>query len=212
MNYKVGDKVKIKEGLEPGEYYKGDFFSLGMKELKGKKAIIVETIGNRYSLDIDICRGNWNDAMLESAEDKPKFKVGDKVRIIKSVGGSDKEYIGTTHIINEVFEKIFHKMGDWASTGYNLNNAEEYIWNENDLELVRTKEAIEQDKIAKILDKGILKVGNIQSGVIEAAKIDIVEKYKELVSLLYGELTGSSQNEVEHYLEKLRPDLYKLLK
>ena len=74
MKYKVGDKVKIKEGLGEGKNYGTDSHNLivnvEMHPLCGASTTVkdVRTFEDgmgSYFLDIDKNNWNWNDAMLE---------------------------------------------------------------------------------------------------------------------------------------------------
>ena len=67
MKFKVGDKVKLREGLEPYRVYGGVTFQPNMQKL----------YGNTYELKIHSSSGNWyvegwwiNEAMLEPAENE----------------------------------------------------------------------------------------------------------------------------------------------
>jgi hypothetical protein len=82
MDYKVGDKVRVRADLVVNKQYNdGCFFDSEMAQYRGKVAIIehIQFNNTRYELDIDKGGWNWTDAMLEPAEPAPKFAIGDKV-------------------------------------------------------------------------------------------------------------------------------------
>lgn len=88
--FKVGDKVRIKEDLKVGsKYNKVCCFNLEMEKYKGKAAVIksyymplylsgnveMKNVNNyRYRLDIDEGNWSWSSSMLEKVEDKKHFK------------------------------------------------------------------------------------------------------------------------------------------
>lgn len=116
--FKVGDKVRIKKDLVEGKNYKsgsayGRINSKGLMDKYFGEETEVEKVleKNEYQLKIDkndkIQRWTWYDGMLEKVkEKKPKFKIGDKVKLIKSwrhkkLHGIGKEYL------KEIEGKIF---------------------------------------------------------------------------------------------------------
>lgn len=67
--FKVGDKVRVKEGLKGGEYYGGLYFNHAMADRCGKVATITKAFDgdeySRYELDIESMDFVYNDDMLE---------------------------------------------------------------------------------------------------------------------------------------------------
>lgn len=61
MKYKIGDRVKIRDDLIPGEYYGEDIFSSGMHQYAGKIATIIGIDTKSYiSYIIDLDNGDWS--------------------------------------------------------------------------------------------------------------------------------------------------------
>lgn len=110
MEYKVGDKVKIREDLSYEDTYGGFLFIPEMINYKGKVATILETnnvFGKLfYKIDIDNKRWKWTDEMIEckveeTESQKPlhniKLNKGDKVIITdgkyKDIEGEMLDYV-----------------------------------------------------------------------------------------------------------------------
>ena len=77
MKFKVGDKVRVRSGLEINRTYANEggnrdcYFVAGMENYRGKEATITGSfMGIRYSLDIDGGRWYWVDEMLEPVLNK----------------------------------------------------------------------------------------------------------------------------------------------
>lgn len=80
MEFKVGDKVRVREDLSIERRY-GDFWVLKeMEELLGKEARIISTdnLGECYTLDVDNGRWIWNDEMLRPIEDPLATKIEER--------------------------------------------------------------------------------------------------------------------------------------
>ena len=72
MRYKVGDKVRIRKDLKPGELEvagKEMRIAMCMVNHNGKEAVVTKLLNSNrnYDYEIDIDRGNsyWSDEMLE---------------------------------------------------------------------------------------------------------------------------------------------------
>jgi ribosomal protein L19 len=76
MNFKKGDKVRVKSGLVGGRDYSGLYFAPDMKTYCGKTATISGDDGRYYYIDIAGTRWKWNDDMLE----KVGFQRGDIIK------------------------------------------------------------------------------------------------------------------------------------
>lgn len=82
MKFKVGDLVKIKDGLEEGEKYGGLTLYGPRMNFKGQKRI--EGISGQQKQFYEIGCFSYTQEMLEKVEDRRsgmRFKVGDKVRV-----------------------------------------------------------------------------------------------------------------------------------
>lgn len=64
--FKVGDKVKVREGLIAGEYYGGVYCTNSMAETGGKILMISYVENHHYRAEEDY--SCWSDEMLEPAE------------------------------------------------------------------------------------------------------------------------------------------------
>ena len=66
MKYKVGDKVRVRKDLEPGNEYGGVMYLSGMDEFKDREGIITNMDDVSYQI------GNfwWTDEMLEPVDDE----------------------------------------------------------------------------------------------------------------------------------------------
>ena len=91
MNFKVGDKVKIREDLAVGVGSNGTKAVDEMLKYRGKTATIVElTFMDNYHLDVDdetYERWAWNDGMLEpvSSDSKTQPSYYGKFDLISAV-------------------------------------------------------------------------------------------------------------------------------
>ena len=84
MKYKVGDKVRVKQTLNSGQNYGGALANDAMASKSGEFVTIEEVLDNGYHIKEDIWY--WTDEMLEPVStDKPKFKVGDRVKVKNGV-------------------------------------------------------------------------------------------------------------------------------
>jgi hypothetical protein len=70
MKYKVGDKVKVRNDLEPGNSYGATFFTKDMEKFKNKWVTILE-VGD-YSYLIEENDWSWSDEMFE---DKMGYEI-----------------------------------------------------------------------------------------------------------------------------------------
>jgi uncharacterized protein YodC (DUF2158 family) len=130
--FKVGDKVRVKEGLETPRFYGGVFFSSHMRESVGKVGIVIEVQLDNvilYTLDIEGFEGLksyvYSAEMLELVIDGPKFKVGDKVRVKEGlkVGDGDNlctvteemlQYCGKEFTISTICKKHITLLGCYS--------------------------------------------------------------------------------------------------
>lgn len=66
MKYKVGDKVRVRKDLIPGNYYGGICYVGYMDRFKGKKCVITNMDGISYQINDSGLW--WTDEMLESVD------------------------------------------------------------------------------------------------------------------------------------------------
>lgn len=80
--FKVGDKVRIKKDLKPGNWYSGCYFSTNMGQYRGKTTTIEKCcknfVGAFFRLDITGEHFCWTSSMLEKVEEKVHFKSLDQ--------------------------------------------------------------------------------------------------------------------------------------
>jgi hypothetical protein len=102
MNFKVGDKVRVRKGLPRGELYHGLWCGKFMSLMGGR----VLTVKHVHKTTYDVYENcfAWNDAMLEPANNNTKdnktigkFKVGDKVKVREDLK-YDGRYFSNDHI------------------------------------------------------------------------------------------------------------------
>ena len=80
MKYKVGDKVRVRKDLVPGNYYDGVCYVDYMNGFKGKECIITNMDSISYQIDnFDLW---WTDGMFEPIDDLLEYAL-EKLGIIK---------------------------------------------------------------------------------------------------------------------------------
>lgn len=78
MKYKVGDRVRIREDLQPNVEYEGDYFVPDMGDFKGEIATVIKVYGDGYRINEDGGDWKWTDKMFEPVEfTKKDLKPGD---------------------------------------------------------------------------------------------------------------------------------------
>lgn len=113
MKFKVGDRVKVKEGLVAGSYYNECYFNSSMRIYCGKSFIIKNTeerysLGSRYSLS-GISDWVFSDDMLELDPGFTKADLKDGM-IIEHRDGDLFIVLG---------DRIVAKNGYWTLDDYN---------------------------------------------------------------------------------------------
>ena len=68
MKYKVGDKVRVRKDLEPGNFYGKDYYISSMDKFKGEKCVITDIWDQSYQ--IDNFGYWWSEEMFESVNDE----------------------------------------------------------------------------------------------------------------------------------------------
>ena len=68
MKYKVGDKVRVRKDLEPGNFYGKDYYISSMDKFKGEKCVITEIWDQSYQ--INNFGYWWSEEMFESVDDE----------------------------------------------------------------------------------------------------------------------------------------------
>ena len=106
MNFKVGDKVRVRKDLIVGKRYGEDNLSFvdDMEKYKGKQFEIIKTSGCDYKLD----NSNYyfNDGMLEPVFTKQDLKVGDRITLRNGVSGIWDGYMIGALTYDEINEDL----------------------------------------------------------------------------------------------------------
>lgn len=68
MKYKIGDKVRVRKDLEPGNFYGKDYYISSMDRFKGEKCVITEIWDQSYQ--INNFGYWWSEEMFESVDDE----------------------------------------------------------------------------------------------------------------------------------------------
>ena len=68
MKYKVGDRVRIREDLQPNVEYEGYYFVPDMGDFKGEIATVIKVCGDGYRINKDGGDWKWTDKMFEPVE------------------------------------------------------------------------------------------------------------------------------------------------
>ena len=68
MKYKVGDKVRVRKDLVPGNFYGKDYYISSMDKFKGEKCVITEIWDQSYQ--INNFGYWWSEEMFESVDDE----------------------------------------------------------------------------------------------------------------------------------------------
>lgn len=99
MRFNIGDKVRVLDGSSIDDYYRG--WTPGMGKYVGNVSRVEGIDGRGYTLSCDsdrLARYTWDERGLEKVDEKePRFKVGDRVKILDGSG-------------------IPHYIGEWASS------------------------------------------------------------------------------------------------
>ena len=68
MKYKIGDKVRVRKDLKPGNFYGKDYYISSMDKFKGEKCVITEIWDQSYQ--INNFGYWWSEEMFESIDDE----------------------------------------------------------------------------------------------------------------------------------------------
>lgn len=134
MNFKVGEKVRIKNDLMTGKTYNNEIFSNGMKRYRGQIGIICQIIidkdGVKYRILIDNNQESldwfWTDEMLETytdvKEENIKVVIKNKATVVVSL---NNEWVGSSQWNGK--DKYDEKIGILIATTRGLGFNKEII-------------------------------------------------------------------------------------
>ena len=67
MKYKIGDKVRVRKDLEPGNFYGRVYYSSDMNKFKAMECVVTNIYDGTYN--INNSEYGWSDEMLEPVDD-----------------------------------------------------------------------------------------------------------------------------------------------
>ena len=92
MKYKVGDKVRVRKDLEPGNFYGKDYYISSMDKFKGEKCVITEIWDQSYQ--INNFGYWWSEEMFESVDDEKVLEYAlEKLGMTKEELANEEEDI-----------------------------------------------------------------------------------------------------------------------
>ena len=92
MKYKIGDKVRVKKDLEPGNFYGKDYYISSMDKFKGEKCVITEIWDQSYQIN-DFGYW-WSEEMFESVDDEKVLEYAlEKLGMTKEELANEEEDI-----------------------------------------------------------------------------------------------------------------------
>ena len=94
MKYKIGDKVKVRKDLEPGNFYGRAYYSSDMNKFKAMECVVTNIYDGTYN--INNSEYGFTDEMLEPVDDLLEYaleKLGMTEEELKNEMDRDKEDI-----------------------------------------------------------------------------------------------------------------------
>ena len=73
MKYKVGDKVRVRKDLEPGNFYGKDYYISSMDKFKDKECIITDIWGQSYQINNSVHW--WSEEMFEPIDELLEYAL-----------------------------------------------------------------------------------------------------------------------------------------
>ena len=92
MKYKVGDRVRVRKDLKPGNFYGKDYYISSMDKFKGEKCVITEIWDQSYQIN-DFGYW-WSEEMFESVDDEKVLEYAlEKLGMTKEELANEEEDI-----------------------------------------------------------------------------------------------------------------------
>ena len=92
MKYKIGDKVRVRKDLKPGNFYGKDYYISSMDKFKGEKCVITEIWDQSYQIN-DFGYW-WSEEMFESVDDEKVLEYAlEKLGMTKEELANEEEDI-----------------------------------------------------------------------------------------------------------------------
>ena len=92
MKYKVGDRVRVRKDLKPGNFYGKDYYISSMDKFKGEKCVITEIWDQSYQ--INNFGYWWSEEMFESIDDEKVLEYAlEKLGMTKEELANEEEDI-----------------------------------------------------------------------------------------------------------------------
>ena len=92
MKYKIGDKVRVRKDLEPGNFYGKDYYISSMDKFKGEECVITEIWDQSYQ--INNFSYWWSEEMFESVDDEKVLEYAlEKLGMTKEELANEEEDI-----------------------------------------------------------------------------------------------------------------------
>ena len=92
MKYKVGDRVRVRKDLKPGNFYGKDYYISSMDKFKGEKCVITEIWDQSYQ--INNFGYWWSEEMFESVDDEKVLEYAlEKLGMTKEELANEEEDI-----------------------------------------------------------------------------------------------------------------------
>ena len=92
MKYKVGDRVRVRKDLKPGNFYGKDYYISSMDKFKGEKCVITGIWDQSYQIN-DFGYW-WSEEMFESVDDEKVLEYAlEKLGMTKEELANEEEDI-----------------------------------------------------------------------------------------------------------------------
>ena len=92
MKYKVGDRVRVRKDLKPGNFYGKDYYISSMDKFKGEECVITEIWDQSYQIN-DFGYW-WSEEMFESVDDEKVLEYAlEKLGMTKEELANEEEDI-----------------------------------------------------------------------------------------------------------------------